>query len=88
MSDNDFIFISQISDIFKIPYTTVHIYVKHPHFPKPKIIKQGNRALKGYKFSDVEEWINLHTKRKTTSKNLFISFYQVLHETRQNNQFA
>lgn len=88
MNDNNFIIISQISDIFKIPYTTIQTYVKHPHFPKPKVIKQGNRALKGYNFSDVEEWLDLYTKRKTISKNLFISFYQVLHDTRQNNQFT
>lgn len=82
MNDKDLITQVEIADIFGIFQSKVHEYIKHPHFPKPKIIKRGNRTLNAYPFSEVEEWLELHTKKKRVPKNLIVSFYHGLYNAR------
>jgi hypothetical protein len=48
----------------------------------------GEKKFMFYRADEVDEWFEKNTNHKPRPRKLIQQFYQVLHDTRQNNEFA
>lgn len=87
-NENEYLSTQEIADRLKILVSCVNAHAKKPDFPIPRIALRGKTKCKFYQVDDVDEWFEKNTNHKPPPRKLIQQFYQILHDTRQNNKFA
>ncbi len=87
-SEDEYLSCQEIADRLNVLVGCVNAHARKPDFPMPRIALRGEKEFKFYQVDEVDEWFEKNTNHKPRPRKLIQQFYQVLHDTRQNNEFA
>ena len=87
-SEDEYLSCQEIADRLNVLVGCVNAHARKPDFPSSKMALYGEKKFMFYRADEVDEWFEKNTNHKPTPRKLIWQFYQVLHDTRQNNEFA
>ncbi len=87
-NEDDYLTCQEIADRLNLNIGCVVAHARKPDFPTSKIAMYGEKKFRFYHVDEVDKWFRKNTHHKPSPRKLIQQFYQVLHDARQNNEFA